>query len=467
VDTHAAERIHGVTVVHEGDFVGVAAPNRAVARQAIAAIHARWNTPEQVSDQNIFEYLKAHPAESKRPHWGGPPIFEIGSLEAGRAAGRTFEATYTVAYIAHAPLETRAALAEWEGEHLTVWTGTQVPFGVRTELAAAFDIPEEQVRVIVPDTGGAYGGKHSGDAAVEAARLAKAAGNPVRVRWSREEEFNWAYFRPAALIEVSSTVDAEGRITAWEYHNYNSGRAAMEPAYDIPNQKVAFHAVDSPLRQGSYRALAATANHFGRESHIDELAHLVGMDPLAFRLKNLPDQSDERQARLSAVLLAAADRFGWASRKPVPGHGYGLSCGTEKGSFVATCAEVTVDPTNNKVRVVRVVEAFECGAIVNPEGLTNQIEGAVTQAIGGALLEKIEFADGKILSDRFSRYRVPRFSDAPEIEVVLVDRKDLPSTGAGETPIVGLAPAVANAIFDATGRRLRGMPLSLEAAQAD
>ena len=467
VDTHAAERIHGVTVVHEGDFVGVAAPNRAVARQAIAAIHARWNTPEQVSDQNIFEYLKAHPAESTRPHWGGPPIFEIGSLEAGRAAGRTFEATYTVAYIAHAPLETRAALAEWEGEHLTVWTGTQVPFGVRTELAAAFDIPEGQVRVIVPDTGGAYGGKHSGDAAVEAARLAKAAGKPVRVRWSREEEFTWAYFRPAALIEVSSAVDAEGRITAWEYHNYNSGRAAMEPAYDIPNQKVAFHAADSPLRQGSYRALAATANHFGRESHIDELAHLAGMDPLAFRLKNLPDQSDERQARLSAVLLAAAERFGWASRKPVPGHGYGLSCGTEKGSFVATCAEVTVDPTNKKVRVVRVVEAFECGAIVNPEGLTNQIEGAVTQAIGGALLEKIEFADGKILSDRFSRYRVPRFSDAPEIEVVLVDRKDLPSTGAGETPIVGLAPAVANAIFDATGTRLRGMPLSLEAAQAD
>ena len=223
---------------------------------------------------------------------------------------------------------------------------------------------------------------------------------------------------------------------------------------------MAFHTTRSPLRQGSYRALAATANHFARESHIDELAHLAGMDPLDFRLRNLPERGDDGINRVRAVLLAATERFGWATRQRTPGQGCGMSCGTEKGSYIATCAEVEVDQASGKVRVMRVVEAFECGAIVNPENLANQVEGAVVQALG----EKIEFAEGKILSDRFSRYRVPRFSDVPEIETVLVDRKDLPSAGAGETPIVGLAPALANAIFDATDVRLRDLPLRLPLA---
>jgi isoquinoline 1-oxidoreductase len=332
---------------------------------------------------------------------------------------------------------------------------------VRTELANAFGIPEEEVRVIVPDTGSAYGGKHTGEVAVEAARLARGAGRPVKLIWSREEEFTWAYLRPAGLIEVSSAVTGDGRITAWEYHNYNSGPSAIRPPYSIPNQLVVFHTTLSPLRQGSYRALAATANHFARESHIDELAHLVGLDPLDFRLRNLPEGSLE-QERLRAVLIAAAERFGWMSRglRRLPGHGYGLACGTEKGSYVATCAEVEVDRETRRLRVVRVVEAFECGAIVNPDGLANQVEGAIVQALGGALFERIEFAGGKVESNRFSSYRVPRFGDTPQIEVVLVDRKDLPSAGAGETPIVGPAPALANAIFDACGLRLRDLPLA-------
>jgi nicotinate dehydrogenase subunit B len=462
LDTSIAEALPGVTVVHEGDFVGVVASDRFIARQALTSIRAEWDTPQQVSDRDLFDYIKTHTTEPQEGHsWAGPDVIGFGSLEAGRAAGRTLEASYTIPYIAHAPLETRAALAEWDGDGLTVWTGSQRPFGVRGELAEAFDMLEERVRVIVPDTGSAYGGKHTGEAAIEAARLAKAVGQPVKLIWSREEEFTWAYFRPAALIEVSSAVADDGRITAWEYHNYNSGSQAMRPPYSIANQLVAFHATQSPLRQGAYRALAATANHFARESHIDDLAHLVGMDPLDFRLMNLPGKSQEQQ-RLRAVLLAATERFGWASRKPTPGRGYGLSCGTEKGSYVATCAEVEVDQERGQIRVVRVVEAFECGAIVNPEGLANQVEGAIMQALGGALMERIEFAEGKILSDRFSRYRVPRFSDVPDMEVVLLDRKDLPSAGAGETPIVGLAPALANAIFDATGQRLRSLPLSLQ-----
>jgi isoquinoline 1-oxidoreductase len=461
LDASDAEKIDGVTVVREDSFAGVVAPDRRTARKALAALRAEWDmqeVPHQASGEELYEYLKANPAPPEGYHrWDGPDVFTTGSVEEAGKAGRTHEARYTVPFIAHAPLETRAAVAEWEGERLTVWTGTQRPFGVRTELATAFDMPEELVRVIVPDTGSGYGGKHKGDAAIEAARLARAVGGPVKVVWTREEEFTWAYFRPAGLIEVSSAVAPDGRITAWEYHNYNSGPSAIRPPYAIENQLIAFHTTLSPMRQGSYRALAATANHFARESHIDELAHMAGVDPVEMRLRNIEDE------RLRAVLLAAAERAGWNTGRATrqQGHGWGIACGTEKGSYVATFAEVAVDQATRAISVVRVIEAFECGAIVNPEGLSNQVEGAIVQALGGALFEKIDFAQGRILSNRFSRYRVPRFSDLPEIEVVLLNRTDLPSAGAGETPIVGLAPAVANAIFDAVGVRLRDLPLEL------
>ncbi|HUX85755.1 MAG TPA: molybdopterin cofactor-binding domain-containing protein, partial [Chloroflexota bacterium] len=451
-----AEAMPEVTVVHQGDFVGVAAPDRATALSALESIEAEWQTVPQIAESDLFEYLRSHPSQpTGRQGFGGPAVSELGSLEAGRAdADHQLAATYTVAFIAHAPLETRAALAEWNEDRLTVWTGTQRPFGVRSELAAAFQMPEDGVRVVVPDTGAAYGGKHTGDAALEAARLAKAAGRPVKIIWTREEEFTWAYFRPAGLIDVKSAVRADGTITAWEFHNYNSGDQAMLPPYAIANQKCEFHTTESPLRQGSYRALAATANHFARESHLDELADAVGIDPLAFRLKNLAEP------RLSAVLEAAALHFGWQDRPRAPGHGFGIAGGTEKGSFVAACVEVVVDPASGRVELVKIVEAFDCGAVVNPSGLRNQIEGAVVQAIGGALFERIEFGHGKILNNRFSSYRVPRFADVPPIKAVLLNRPTEPSVGAGETPIVVVAPAIANAIFDATGRRVRSMPLA-------
>ena len=186
---------------------------------------------------------------------------------------------------------------------------------------------------------------------------------------------------------------------------------------------------------------------------MDDLAHAVKMDPLEFRLKNLKDE------RLRAVLNAAA-KFGWGKSKAVPDRGFGIAGGFEKGGYVATCAEVAVDRSTGAVKVVRVVTAFECGAIVNPDGLKNQIEGSMMLGIGGALFEAIEFENGKILNPRFSQYRVPRFSDMPVFETVLLDRKDLPSAGAGESPIVALAPAIGNAIFDATGNRLRSLPMA-------
>jgi nicotinate dehydrogenase subunit B len=462
IDTSAAEVMEGVTVVRDGDFVGVTAADELSATRAVEAIRASWRTTMQVSQPEIFDYLKANPVEPEGRQASYPPIFIEGSIREGLAAADlTRQQRYTVDYIAHVPLEPRAALAQWEGDRLTVWTGTQRPFGVRSELALAFAIPEDHVRVVVPDTGAGYGGKHAGDAAIEAARLSKAVGKPVKIVWTRQEEFTWAYFRPAGLIEITSGVDKDGHLTALELHNYNSGAAGIESRYTVPHRHSEFHPADSPLRQGAYRALSSTANHFARETHMDELAHELGIEPLEFRYRNLADP------RMRAVLAAAAEAFGWGKNAPAPHHGYGIAGGYEKGSYVAACAEVYVNPANGQPKVVRVVEAFDCGAILNPDNLRIQIEGAVVQGLGGALFESIKFANGRILNANFAGYRVPRFGDMPVIETILLDRKEFPSVGAGETPIIAIAPAIGNAIFQATGVRLRSLPLAPHGVQKE
>lgn len=460
IDTKEAESMPNITVVRDGAFVGVTAPDSQLAARAVQAIRAEWATKPQSSNAQLFEELKKN-AAAGGDRGGRSGGGNKGSMEEGLAsAEHKLEQTYTIAYIAHVPLEPRAAVAEWSDGKLTVWTGTQRPFGVRGDLAQAFGISQDLVRVIVPDTGSGYGGKHSGEAAIEAARLAKVAGKPVKLVWTREEEFTWAYFRPAGVIEIISGVRNDGTITAWEFHNYNSGGSAIRTPYEVPNQKIEFHSSRSPLRQGSYRALASTANVFARESHMDELAHAIKMDPLEFRLKNLKDE------RMRAVLESAAKAFGWTKSKPNEGRGIGIACGTEKGSYVATCAEVVSDRETNSVKVVRAVSAFECGAVLNPDHLKSQVEGAMVQGLGGALFEAIEFENGRIKNPRLSSYRVPRFTDAPAIEVVLVNRPDLPSAGAGETPIIGIAPAVGNAIFAARGLRLRSMPMAPNGLEA-
>jgi len=449
-DDSAAKAMSGVVIVHDGDFVGVAAPSAHETEKALGAIRAQWKEVPQVSSKEIFSYLKknAEPPSNERFRR------QKGSVEEGlAAAAHRLNASYNVAYIAHAPLEPRAAVAQFADGKLTVWTGTQRPFANRDELASIFHLPESDVRVIVPDTGAAYGGKHTSDAAIEAARLARAAGKPVKVVWTREEEFTWAYFRPAGVIEIKSGIAADGKLTAWEFHNYHSGMSGIETPYDVANQHTEYHQVPLVLRSGSYRGLAATANHFARETHMDALSRVAQMDPLEFRLKNLSD------ARLRAVLEAATKSFGWPGKKAQPGQGFGLACGFEKGSYVAACAEVAIDRASGSVRVVRVVEAFECGAIVNPDGLRNQMVGAIIQGLGGAMFEAVQFENGRITNPHFASYRVPRFRDVPRIEAVLLDRKDIPSAGAGETPIMAMAPAVGNAIFDATGVRLNNLPL--------
>ena len=445
VDTSAAEAIPGVKVVRDTfksrsiapwagtDLVGVVAPDEQTAERALAALKPQWSAVTGVPDsKQVYEHFR--------------------KTARGGAVENPNLVPYTVAYIAHTPLEPRAAVAEWDADgKLTVWTGTQRPFGVRSELSQDLGIPEDRVHVLMPDTGSGYGGKHNGDAAIEAARLAKAAGKPVKRNWTREEEMTWAYFRPGGLIEVHGKLSPDGTIAAWEFYNYNSGPSGLQSPYEVTNRKEQHLPSQSPLRQGSYRGLAGTANHFVRESYMDELAHSIKMDPLEFRLKNARDQ------RLRNVIQAAADKFGWKNRQKAAGRGFGIAAGFEKGGYVANCAEVNM--TGGKFKLVRVVAVFECGAVVNPEQLRNQVEGAVAMGIGGALFEHIDFADARITTSRLARYRLPRFADMPAIETVLLDRKDLIPAGAGETPIMAIAPAIGNAIFDATGERHRSLPM--------
>lgn len=449
-DLSAARKMPGVVAVRDGDFAACAAPTTFAARKALEAIAAasQWKTAEQPSSDTLFEHLKRH----AKPRAQSPHPVEA----AIKDAQRRFQAEYRVAYVQHAPMEPRAAVAEWQDGRLTVWTGTSNPFSVRQALADAFRVAPENVRVMAPHFGGGFGGKHTGEAAIEAARLAKEAGRPVAVQWTRAEEFAWAYFRPAALIEIEAGLDASGSISAWDFTNYNSGASALNAPYRIANARARFVASDSPLRQGSYRCLAATANNFAREAFMDELAAAGGKDPLEFRLLHLEND------RLRNVLAAAAGRFGWTERRKrprKPGMGIGIACGTEKNSVVAACCEIELDGRSGVPKVTEVVEAFECGAIVNPANLRCQVEGCIVMGLGPALREEILFRGGRVTNGRFASYRVPRFRDIPKLEIVLLDRKDQEPVGAGETPIIAIAPAIANAVFDATGKPVRTMPI--------
>lgn len=451
VDMKSVAGLPGVVPVRDGQFAGCVAPTSFQARKGVQALAstAQWNEKPQSSSETLFDDLKRHAEAARQPRSRGD------AAKAMEAAAKRMKATYHTAYIQHAPMEPRAAVAEWQDGKLTVWTGTSHPFGVREQLTEAFGLPPSRVRVIVPDMGGGFGGKHTGEAAIEAARLAKEAGKPVKVRYTRSEEFTWAYFRPAALIEMEAALDAGNRISAWQFVNYNSGAAALETPYRIANTREEYVACDSPLRQGSYRALASTANNFAREAFIDELAAAAGADPLEFRLAHLDE------GRLRDVLVAAARKFGWPERvkERRPNRGVGLACGMEKNSVVAACVEVEVDPAGGVTKLLEICEAFECGAVLNPLGLRSQVEGCILMGLGAALREEILFENGRVKNAKFAGYRVTRFRDVPKMDIVLLDKKDSEPVGAGETPIIAVAPAMANAIFTATGQRVRSLPL--------
>ncbi|MHC4542447.1 MAG: xanthine dehydrogenase family protein molybdopterin-binding subunit [Planctomycetota bacterium] len=427
IDLSKAKAMKGVVVVRDDQFVGCAAPSSLLANRAL----------------------------KKNARRGGRPRTR-GSVEKGFSdSSKVLSETYKVAYVQHTPMEPRAAIAEWEGDKLTVWTGVDGPQRVQGSLARALGVPSEHVRVIVPDMGGGFGGKHTGEAAEEAARLAKAFGRPVAVHWTRAEEFTWAYVRPAAVIECKGGLDNKGSIVAWDFTSINPGGSAIDTPYNIANTSILSASSDSPLRQGSYRCLGATANNFARESFMDELAAAAGADPLAFRLAHLENP------RIRTVLGAAAKHFDWPARrkKVTPEIGVGLACGTEKNSVVAACAQVKIHRKRGEITVQHVCEAFECGPIQNPANLLSQVQGCIVMGLGPALREEVRFEDGKILSAGFAGYLVPRFKDLPMLDIHLINKTDIPSAGGGETPIIAIAPAVANAVFAATGIRVRSMPM--------
>jgi isoquinoline 1-oxidoreductase len=447
-DTSAAERMPGVErVVREGDLIAVLAEDDESAERALSAVQSTWEGGAEGSTIDVPRIL----AKTRRDPVA---VQEAGDVAgAFRAAERVLEATYYAPHITPLPMEPRATVAEWDGDRLTVWAGTQRPFGLRTELSGLFRIPETDVHVISMEIGGGFGTKSWYPVAAEAAKLARIAGRPVRVAYTRQEDATEGTYRPAALIEIRSAFRSDGTVTAWQCDAVHAGpianiaqREAKTP-YAIENVAVNVYCANTLVRVGSYRTLGAAANNFARESHMDEIAAQLDIDPFEVRMRNL------EEPRYRRVLKAAATHFGWTDKRP----GIGLAVGEDVGTYVATCAEVTV--TGRDIRVRRVVTAIDCGLTVNPEGVRNQVEGATVMGLGGALYEAAELAGGVILNTSLSRYQVPRITDTPEIEVLLLGDPADPSTGAGEPGLVTIAPVLANAVFNATGQRIRELPL--------
>jgi nicotinate dehydrogenase subunit B len=454
VDTTPAERIEGVRVVRDGDLVAVLHRHWDLADRALRLVDARYDVPEPtVDDETIYDHLLAVAPP-------GETAAEGGDLDAGIGlAASVAEETYLNAYVAHAPLETHTALAHFTEGRMTIWASTQNPFGLKREIAERLNLAQEQVRVITPFLGGGFGGKSSNGQAVQAARLALLAGAPVQVAWSREDEFFYDTFRPAAVVKIRSGIDDGGHLAFWDYHVYFAGERGSAHYYDIPHHRTTVYnrgwtarAGAHPFPTGAWRAPASNTNTFARECQMDVMAARAGTDPLEFRLAHLSDE------KMQGVLRAAARRFGWTPAPPPSGRGFGVACGIYADTYVATMAEVSVDEMG-RVAVKRVVCAQDMGLVVNPTGAEQQIEGCIIMGLGYALTEEIRFRGGEIRDLSFGTYAIPRFSDVPVIETVLIDSRDPAPHGGGEPPIITMGAVIANAIFDATGTRINRLPI--------
>ena len=461
-DTAGAREVEGVQVVQDGDLIAVLHQYPDVAQEALTRIKAQYDRPApSVDDKTIFEHLlKVAPP--------GQTVAEGGNLDEGQKVARfVVEETYLNSYVSHAAIEPHTALAKIEGDKATVWASTQTPFALKQAAASLLGFPPQNVRVITPFVGGGFGGKSSSQQALEAVRLAKLAGRPVQVGWTRAEEFFYDTFRPAAVVKIKAGVTESGLISLWDYGVYFAGERGAQQFYNIPHHRTMTYGSGwtaphgaHPFGTGPWRAPGNNTNTFARESHIDSLASQAGMDPVEFRLKNLQD------AKMRRVLQAVAEKFGWSPAKAPSGRGYGVACGPDAGSYVAHMAEVEVDKNTGSVRVKRVVCAQDMGLCVNPEGARLQMEGAITMGLGYALSEEVRFTGGEIHDANFDTYTVPHFSWLPEIETVIIDAKDSPAQGGGEPAIIGMGAVIANAVFDATGARLLQLPMTPERIKA-
>jgi nicotinate dehydrogenase subunit B len=456
-DVSDAEKIDGVKVVRDGDFIAVVSENRDKADIAITKIKAEYTLEDlKANDRNINEsILKSDTTPNV--------VRTAGDIGAGRQdSEKIVESVYYDCFLAHAPIETHTALANIENDKLTVWASTQTPFPLQDRLVRDLNLTREKVRVITPFVGGGFGGKSAIEQAVEAAKLTKLTGKPVMVMWTREEEFTYDNFHTASVVKINSGVDKSGLIKFWDYHVYYAGTRGSETIYDVPNAKTTSYnrtknsAAVHPFVTGPWRAPNANTNTFAREVQIDIMASKAGIDPLEFRLKNLKDE------KMIGCLKAVADKFGYTPAKSPSGRGIGVACGTDAGTWVAHIVEVKVDKITGKVQVVRIAVSQDMGLCVNPEGALIQMEGCITMGLGYTFTEEVKFEGGKILTLGFDTYQIPRFSWLPKIDCVILDKKDKPPKGGGEPAIVPMGAVIANAIFDATGARLFRYPMTPE-----
>ncbi len=454
-DTSEAEKIDGVRVIKEGDLVAVLHKYPDTAESALNKIKAKFDKrPSDLNDKNIFAHLL-------KVAGNGETAAKEGDIEKGKSESKNlFDETYLDGYKAHAPMEPHTAVVQIDGKKATVWASTQTPFRAKDEVAEALGFSPKNVHIITPFVGGGFGGKSRNLQIIEAARLAKISGKPVQVAWTREEEFVFDSFRPAAIVKINSGADDKGKIRFWNYNVYFAGERGARHFYDIPNSLTVSYGSGwgtregtHPFATGAWRAPGNNTNTFARESQIDIMAAKAGMDPLEFRLKNLTDKTMIR------VLKTAAEKFGWKPAKSPSGRGYGIALGIDAGTSVAAIAEVDVNKSSGGIKVKRVVCVQDLGLSVNPEGATIQMEGCITMGLGYALKEDIHFRGYEILDLNFDTYEIPRFSWLPKIETYIIDNKDAPPQGGGEPAIVVMGAVVANAVYDAVGARVTQLPI--------
>lgn len=454
-DTSEAEKIKGIQIVRDNDFIAVLHEERDMADAAIVKVKAEFSSDEmKVDDKNIYDHYFKSGIK-------GVVVNKSGDIAEGRKNSfRVIKSDYHHAYVAHATIEPHTAFAMKDGDRIKVWASAQTPFLTQETIAAQLKMPLNKIHVIVPYVGGGFGGKGDNPQAVEAARLTKLTGKPVMVEYTREEEFLYDTTRSAALIKVESGIDKSGRITFWDYNVYYCGDRGSDTIYNVPNQlTTVYEEVENeppvhPFAIGPWRAPGNSNNTFAREMQITLMASQAGMDQLDFRLKNLNDE------KMIAVLKAAAAKFGYKPEKSRSGRGFGIACGTDVDTWVALFAEVKVDKATGKVQVVRVACAQDMGLCVNPQGTTLQMEGCITMGLGYALAEEIRFEGGKKLNTNFDTYELPKFSWVPVIETEILNHPEQPPHGGGEPAIIAMGGAIAAAIYDATGAVLYDMPMT-------
>jgi isoquinoline 1-oxidoreductase len=455
VDTGEAGKVEGARVIRDGDLVAVLHKYPDVAQSALSKIKAKFDTPAPgVDDRSIYDHLLKVAPEGK-------VVAKEGDLAAGeKESSSVLEQTYLNAYVAHAPMEPHTAVVKIEGKKVTVWASTQAPFGAREEVAKELGFRTEDVRVITPFVGGGFGGKTAHRQVVEAARLARLSGSPVQVAWTRNEEFFYDTFRPAAVVKIRSGITGKGRISFWDYNVYFAGERGAPHFYEIPNHRTTAYNSSwvgaegaHPFATGAWRAPGNNTNSFARESQIDIMAAKAGIDPVEFRLQHLSD------AKMKRVLQTAAEKFGWKPAKSPSGRGHGVALGIDAGTYVASIAEVEVNKGTGDVRVKRVLAVQDMGLVVNPAGATIQMEGCITMGLGYALREGLHFKGGEITDINFGTYEIPRFSWLPKIETHILDDENSPPQGGGEPAIVTMGAVIANAIYDAVGARIFELPM--------